>query len=70
MGRRLGRARPRCLREVCHHRLQVIAPAEELVAGASEADNTWRVTVSFAYAGCGARSKLHVENSYVEPLAR
>lgn len=28
------------------------------------------VTVSFAYAGFGARSKLHLAGRYVEPLAR
>ncbi len=28
------------------------------------------VAVSFAYAGFGARSKLHVDGRYVEPLRR
>lgn len=28
------------------------------------------VTVSFAYGGFGARSKLHVDGRYVEPLRR
>lgn len=45
----------------------------------SEASNVWRVdvgghhgrvTVEFAYAGFAARSSLHLDDRYVEPLTR